>query len=31
MIDGLQIAAMMVGACGVIAGAINRKKNFSRK
>lgn len=30
MIDGIQITAMMVGACGVIAGAINRKKNFNR-
>jgi hypothetical protein len=28
--DALQIAAMMVGTCGVIAGTINRK-NFRRK
>ena len=28
--DALQIAAMMVGTCGVIAGVANRK-NFNRK
>ena len=30
MIDGLQIAAIMVGACGIVAGAVNRK-NFHHK
>ena len=30
MIDGIQIAAMMVGTCGIIAGMANRK-NFNRK